>query len=902
MPWNSKEDLGESPEISQQLTNDEGWTDAMGFPRVRPEIKQILCLKLDHIGDLLVADFSFRLLKKYFPEAKVTLICGEWNVDLAKVLGIADTVIGVSVFHPLGAEQHDEAAALAARNSGVQRLIQVARELPEFDLAIDLRIDDDTRGMLKYFRSKIYVGSGALTKYPFLDISIPRPEPHLNQAPQRFRLMPRDFIEGTGFEIKSFGLGFSSAILKFPLMLEIEGAITPAECGSNTNDNRLIGIGLESISLLSKRGSDETEVLHQFKFQRGSPDCQFLSDGWSSPERWGTWSLGAQAAMSLSCLESSPQDRFSLDFQCRAFTNPQNRRIVMRALDLTSNSTASIHCDFPDSEIRLSLPVTGARSFGFAKSRPVHIRAGIHAIHVETFRVSTSLPAALRLTVVGTNPEREIATFEMATAHDEHSRGSFEFAFSHRDSDEPLQIRLDAGSSGNPFGLYLVSISSSVVQGAPAKVPGGHMEKLIARVVMAAALECSPIFSETYLLAEERFAASAKLAPSSESSSLVPYLREIAERKRDFKVVGVGIGATKETKRWPFGYILELCELLLRRPDVHLVFVGGNAEVEDTGVLERALGRPARISNICGKTSLAEFGAVLAPMDLFIGYDTGTTHYAGKVGVRTIGIFAAVHSPREWGPVGRRASWITHYTDCSPCYLAKLSECRYGHACMLELLPSECWKTISRVLDGDSYVVGDPSGVSKSVVGLEASPVPRPSSSEDGFGHVAIQLSSEGSTAPTMYHVGRTYRANIDREFSPAFNEGWFHLEAGGIWCGSEGRMRFAYRSSEGADVLVAINCRINSGRDPKLVHVSTGDVQQILSFRSEAWESHTVEVPAKTVDGISTIEITIKCPDAVTPASIGRGADDHRVLGLMICSFTLVPHHFVDQSEVSPD
>jgi len=86
-------------------------------------------------------------------------------------------------------------------------------------------------------------------------------------------------------------------------------------------------------------------------------------------------------------------------------------------------------------------------------------------------------------------------------------------------------------------------------------------------------------------------------------------------------------------------------------------------------------------------------------MDVYVGYDTGTTHYAGKIGIRTIGIFAAVHSPREWGPVGRNASWVTHHTQCSPCHLGKLDGCRYGHACMLELLPSECWTVISKALD-----------------------------------------------------------------------------------------------------------------------------------------------------------------------------------------------------------
>jgi len=248
MPNQSDMESNETaPSTLKQLTNDAGWTDCMGFPQPRPDVRRILCLKVDHIGDILVADFSFRLLKRYFPAANITLICGEWNVELAEELELADVVIGVSLFHQQGGQQHNEAIAQAARSAGVTRLMQIAQSQPEFDLAIDMRIDEDTRNLLKLFKSKVYVGSGQLTKYPFLDISVPLSELHLNQAPARFRLMPRDFITGNGFEIKSFGIGFSSAVLSFPIKFEISGAMSPIECGTSTNDSRLLGIGIESV-------------------------------------------------------------------------------------------------------------------------------------------------------------------------------------------------------------------------------------------------------------------------------------------------------------------------------------------------------------------------------------------------------------------------------------------------------------------------------------------------------------------------------------------------------------------------------------------------------------------------------------------------------------------------------
>jgi ADP-heptose:LPS heptosyltransferase len=690
-----------------QSTNESGWTDAMGFTHLRPVIKSILCLKFDHIGDILVADFSFRIIDKYFPGAHVTLICGEWNVELAESLGIADKVIGVSLFNPHGADQHDERAAMAARKAGLTRLLQVAKSLPAFDMAIDMRIDEDTRDLLKFFEAKVYVGSGDLSKYPFLDVSVPLSEPHLNQVPNSCRLMPRDFITGSGYEIGTFGLGFPSAVLSIPLKFEIDGAKSPIECGTSQDDSRLLGVGIERIRLLCEVEGAEPVVLKDFSFELGSKDCQFLSSGWAISESWGTWSNEKEATIVLSCRESTASGRLKLQIHCRGHTNQGNKRVTLKALDLTSDETVSTSCEFPDNQLELTLPVTGQRHFGAAKTRPIYLRAGQYSIAVETFTVATQFPTSLSLSILGTGPERTIQAYDMILADSSQSRRNFVFELDHRDSNEPLQVQLEAGTSGHPLGMYITSISCFATQSAPAKVPESHMEKRIARLVMSAALEFSQEFDPLYKLAEDSLKVTGKRA---KSPVLLDFESHLDVKRKDYKVVGLSIGATKETKKWPFSYVIELCESLLARPDVYLVLVGGPNDLDDTTILERALSRPERVLNFCGKTKLADFGAVLAKFDLYIGYDTGTTHYAGKVGLRTIGIFSAVHSPREWGPVGRKASWITHYTDCSPCYLAKLDECRYGHACMLELRPADCWPTITEALDALTVAKGPATG------------------------------------------------------------------------------------------------------------------------------------------------------------------------------------------------
>jgi hypothetical protein len=63
------------------------WIDRFGRPCDKPTICRILVLKVDHIGDLLIADEAFSILKQSFRDARLELICGNWNVELARRFG-----------------------------------------------------------------------------------------------------------------------------------------------------------------------------------------------------------------------------------------------------------------------------------------------------------------------------------------------------------------------------------------------------------------------------------------------------------------------------------------------------------------------------------------------------------------------------------------------------------------------------------------------------------------------------------------------------------------------------------------------------------------------------------------------------------------------------------------------
>ena len=117
---------------------------------------RILILKLDHIGDFILTLNAFRLLRKTWPKAQITLVCGSWNTRTAEQSGLFDVVVGYDFFPPTGAN-HDKAAALAAGRETYRAL-----GLGTYDLAVDLRChSDDNRMLLTLTDAKYRAGYAA---------------------------------------------------------------------------------------------------------------------------------------------------------------------------------------------------------------------------------------------------------------------------------------------------------------------------------------------------------------------------------------------------------------------------------------------------------------------------------------------------------------------------------------------------------------------------------------------------------------------------------------------------------------------------------------------------------------------------------------------------------------------
>jgi len=128
--------------------------------------KRILVLKLDHLGDFLIGIPALKQLREVFQGSQITLICGPWNVTTAEKLGVANDV---RVFHYFPENAQDWDGEIAG--DAIGRFREVVRG--QFDIAIDLRVDEDTRPLLRHVDATLRCGIGSRQKHPYLDVVLP---------------------------------------------------------------------------------------------------------------------------------------------------------------------------------------------------------------------------------------------------------------------------------------------------------------------------------------------------------------------------------------------------------------------------------------------------------------------------------------------------------------------------------------------------------------------------------------------------------------------------------------------------------------------------------------------------------------------------------------------------------
>ena len=157
---------------------------------------------------------------------------------------------------------------------------------------------------------------------------------------------------------------------------------------------------------------------------------------------------------------------------------------------------------------------------------------------------------------------------------------------------------------------------------------------------------------------------------------------------------------------WPAAHYASLIGLLLDRipHPVEITVIGTANQRHILNEIVRHY--PAdRVFNACG----LPWGEVVDRIryaGLVIGNNSGVAHLGGLFGVPTICIFGGSHQRTEWAPLRSNVTVLSREIGCSPCQFHDPQDCRYGIACLGEILPQTVAEATLAALASTAAVPG----------------------------------------------------------------------------------------------------------------------------------------------------------------------------------------------------
>lgn len=158
--------------------------------------------------------------------------------------------------------------------------------------------------------------------------------------------------------------------------------------------------------------------------------------------------------------------------------------------------------------------------------------------------------------------------------------------------------------------------------------------------------------------------------------------------------LGINPGATYgSAKRWYPEKFAEVARTYADRYEI-MIF-GGPNEVGMANEIESAL-RGVSVTNLAGKTSIAELCSFIGGLNLFITNDSGPMHIAAAYQVPTVAIFGPTRHLETSQWKNEKSVIVRHEMDCAPCMKR---ECPLGHhECMKSITAEEVIETIQKII------------------------------------------------------------------------------------------------------------------------------------------------------------------------------------------------------------
>jgi len=137
------------------------------------------------------------------------------------------------------------------------------------------------------------------------------------------------------------------------------------------------------------------------------------------------------------------------------------------------------------------------------------------------------------------------------------------------------------------------------------------------------------------------------------------------------EIIALHPGAGSHKKAWPPQRFAALGRHVARGP-TKLLIIQGPA---DKGCVEETRAGLEGIPYLVARDlPLRKVAALLSCACLFIGNDSGCSHLAAALGVKTLALFGPT-DPLIWAPRGERTSWLQGKVACAPCDRAQQRTC-----------------------------------------------------------------------------------------------------------------------------------------------------------------------------------------------------------------------------------
>lgn len=162
-------------------------------------------------------------------------------------------------------------------------------------------------------------------------------------------------------------------------------------------------------------------------------------------------------------------------------------------------------------------------------------------------------------------------------------------------------------------------------------------------------------------------------------------------------IVAMCTGSGRRAKDWPVQRYAQVARWLIETLGATVLLLGSKDQAHDAALIAQNV--PINhLIDMVGKTHLVEAIGLVGHSDLFVGNDTGLTHYAARLGIPTIAIFSGIDPTAVWAPVGTDVTVVRAPVACSPCHILRLEDCRHRHACMQSIPVQDVQAAIRRGL------------------------------------------------------------------------------------------------------------------------------------------------------------------------------------------------------------